>query len=156
MPAKFHWSATGAALLSIRGKIDEQFDAPPIRQGVERVVINLGAVTGISSVGVRALETYLRSLAPTRVTLIHVSAPIALQLNLVSALRALVSVESARLPFVCPGCGSERVHSVPWRATAHLRFAPVCACGQTMQLDGMAEHYLPTRDPTHPARVAGR
>jgi hypothetical protein len=133
-----HWT--------VRGRIDERFTAPKLPDEGQRVVINLSEVTGISSLGVRALEETLRALMPRPVVLIHVAPSVAIQLNLVPALGALVKVESARLPFVCAICGAEKSQSVPWRHDAHRRFAPICH-GEPMQLDGLPDHYLPTHSP---------
>jgi hypothetical protein len=140
-----HHIVNNEAHWSIAGRIDERFGDVQTPAEGQRVVINLGEVTGISSLGVRALEQTLRALAPRPVVLIHVAPSVAVQLNLVPVLRALVRVESARLPFVCAVCGVERIQSVPWRYDAHRRFAPICH-EQPMQLDGLADHYLPSRD----------
>jgi hypothetical protein len=128
----------------IEGRIDEPMVAPPVTG--TKVAINMAGVVGISSLGVRALQTLLESLRPRQIVLIHISAPIAFQLNLIPTLRALVKVESARLPFECRGCGAQKSCSVPWRYDSHRRYAPTCACGQLMHLDGLPEHYLPSRE----------
>src|SRR5262245_42467045 len=91
-------SVNGALVLTIEGRIDERFSPPEIPAGGGKVTLNLGGVGGISSVGVRLLEELLRSLEPRERVLIHVSAAVAVQLNLVPALQKLARVESARLP----------------------------------------------------------
>jgi anti-anti-sigma regulatory factor len=139
-------SVNGAVVVTIDGRIDERFRAPQIPASASKVTLNLGGVSGISSVGVRLLEELLRSLGARELVLIHVSPAIAVQLNLVPALQKLARVESAKLPFACPSCELEKIQSVPWRYDAHLRYAPTCRCGQLMHLDGMPEHYLPERD----------
>jgi hypothetical protein len=55
-----------------------------------------------------------------------------------------VRVESAKLPFVCPACGAEKTHSVPFSTAQLLSHAPDCTCGARMELDGLPEQYLPT------------
>jgi anti-anti-sigma regulatory factor len=138
-------SINGALVVTIEGRIDERF-SPPRISGAGKVTLNLAGVSGISSAGVRLLEELLDSLSARERVLIHVSAAVAVQLNLVPALQKLARVESARLPFACTSCESEKIHSVPWRHDAHLRYAPTCRCGQPMRLDGLPEHYLPARE----------
>jgi hypothetical protein len=138
--------------LTISGRVDESFDgASVLPAGALRThtkaIVHLGGVRSLASVAVRKLEHFLLSLQPLEVQLIHVSPVIALHLNLVPELARHVSVQSARLPFICPKCGEEKLHSVPWRAGAHLKFAPACRCGIGMVLDGLAGHYLPDEDP---------
>jgi hypothetical protein len=137
------WRINGETHWKIEGRVDDSFEGGPVGAGDRKLVINLGAVIGISSGGVRALERVLIAQRPRAVVLIHVSPAIAVQLNLLPALGALARVESARLPFICVACDAEKSQSVPWRSDAHERYAPTCNCGQTMQLDGLAEHYLP-------------
>ena len=75
--------------------------------------------------------------------IIHISPAIASQLTMIPNLAAHTTVESAKLPFVCPACGAEKSHSVPFRANANVENAPKCSCGATMELDGLPEQYLP-------------
>jgi hypothetical protein len=137
--------------LTISGRIDEGFEGaavlpPGLERAHDKAILHLGGVRSLASVAVRKLEQLLLSLRPMQVQLIHVSPVVALHLNLVPELTRHVSVQSARLPFACPKCGAEKLHSVPWRAGAHLKFAPSCGCGAVMALDGLAAHYLPDRD----------
>jgi hypothetical protein len=139
-------SRDGDALrAAVAGKIDEGFDGAAIAtDAAARLVIDLSGVRSISSLGVRALESFLASLAGRNVTLVEVSPAIASQLAMIPNLAGAAKVESARLPFVCPACGAERDHSVPYRAGASTANAPRCDCGARMDLDGVAEQYLPS------------
>ena len=105
--------------------------------------MHLGGVRSISSLGVRAFEIFVQAL-PADVVLVHVSPAIASQLTMIPNLCGTrTTVESAKLPFVCPACGAEKTHSVPFLARANVEHAPKCSCGSLMELDGLPEHYLP-------------
>ena len=134
----------GSLHVTIAGKIDEKFDAAPfVDEAHGKVVLHLTGVRSISSLGVRAFETFVHNLAQHEVELIHVSPAIASQITMIPNLCGQARVESAKLPFVCPQCGAEKSHSIPWRANAALEHAPKCSCGVPMHLDGLPEQYLP-------------
>jgi hypothetical protein len=128
------------------GKIDEHFDGKDILatlDGVRRVSLRLEGVRSISSLGVRALEAFMASLGAREVILEEISAAVANQVTMIPNLLGSARVESARLPFVCPSCGTERLHSIPYESGAALRHAPACSCGGKMEFDGFSEEYLP-------------
>ncbi len=135
----------GSLHVTVSGKIDEKFDGTAIVEAARshKVVMHLGGVRSISSLGVRAFESFIEELSKGEVILIHVSPAIANQMIMIPNLCPRAKIESAKLPFACPSCGEEKAHSVPWRANAHIEHAPTCTCGAVMQLDGMPEQYLP-------------
>ncbi|HEY7955507.1 MAG: STAS domain-containing protein [Polyangia bacterium] len=135
----------GSLHVTITGKIDEKFDPAPVIEAAtgSKVVIHLAGIRSISSLGVRAFEALVDALSSRDVVLIHVSPAIANQITMIPNLIEKATVESAKLPFICPACGAEKSHSIPWRAGAAVDHAPKCTCGATMDLDGMPEHYLP-------------
>jgi hypothetical protein len=91
---------------------------------------------------VRAFEHFVQALPS--VVLVHISPAIASQITMIPNLVGdHTIVESAKLPFTCPACGAEKTHSVPFRAQASVDNAPRCGCGAMMELDGLAEQYLP-------------
>ena len=137
-------SPDGTLHVTIAGKIDERFDATAVLHDAHgKVVMHLGGVRSISSLGVRAFEMFVQSL-PADVVLVHVSPAIASQLTMIPNLCGTrTTVESAKLPFTCPACGAEKTHSVPFRAGANVEHAPKCSCGMQMELDGLPEQYLP-------------
>ena len=137
-------SPDGTLHVTIAGKIDERFDAASVLHDAHgKVVMHLGGVRSISSLGVRAFEYFVHAL-PADVVLVHVSPAIASQLTMIPNLcGARTTVESAKLPFTCPACGAEKTHSVPFRANANVEHAPTCSCGCLMELDGLPEQYLP-------------
>ncbi len=137
-------SPDGTLHVTIAGKIDERFDgAGVLHEAHGKVVMHLGGVRSISSLGVRAFEMFVQAL-PADVVLVHVSPAIASQLTMIPNLCGTrTTVESAKLPFTCPACGAEKTHSVPFRAGANVEHAPKCSCGMQMELDGLPEQYLP-------------
>src|SRR5260221_4858636 len=138
--------ADGSVHVTIAGEIGDQFDASHLLDGDDgaKVVMHLGAVRSMTSLGVRAFELFVAGLGDREVVLMHVSPAVATQLIMIPTLCAGASVESAKLPFRCPACATAKSHSVPWAVGAHLAHAPACACGATMELDGLAEQYLPS------------
>jgi anti-anti-sigma regulatory factor len=135
----------GSLHVAITGKIDERFDGATVVDEPQAVpvVMDLAGIRSISSLGVRAFENFVQALAGRQVVLIDVSPAIASQIAMIPNLVGDARVESARLPFVCPKCGTERSHSVPFRFGASVEHAPRCDCGARMELDGIAEQYLP-------------
>jgi len=136
----------GSLHVTIAGKIDEKFDASPVVEAHApgKVVIHLAGVRSISSLGVRAFETFVGRLSDHEVELIHVSPAIASQIAMIPNLIQKAKVLSAKLPFTCPACGNETTYLVPYQANAFVDHAPKCECGAQMELDGLPEQYLPS------------
>ncbi len=134
----------GTLHVTISGKIDERFDPVAVlADDAAKIVLDLGGVRSISSLGVRAFAEFIN--APSQeVVLIHISPAVASQLAMIpNLIPPTARVESATLPFVCPACAAESAHSVPFKVDALVAHAPTCTCGAKMELDGMPEHYLP-------------
>ena len=140
-----HIMRDGSLHVVMSGDIDDQFDGAAVLTAArdsKRVVMHLGGIRTITSVGVRNLDNFVHALG--EVSLIHVSPAVAAQLIMIAGLCGNARVESAKLPFSCPSCAREQLHSVPWRKNAHVESAPKCGCGRVMELDGVAEQYLPS------------
>jgi anti-anti-sigma regulatory factor len=139
----------GLVHATIVGKIDEHFDGKDIlaaAASAKTVVLKLDGVRSISSLGTRALETFMRSIITggRQVMLDEISAAVANQFSMIPNLLAGAKVRSARLPFVCTSCGTETVHAVPYEAGAAAAHAPSCpSCKAKMEFDGFSEEYLP-------------
>ncbi len=141
-----HTMRDGSLHVLMSGDIDDQFDGGDVLQAAnegKRVVLHLGGIRTITSVGVRNLDDFVAAFGPRAVSLIHISPAVAVQLVMIPNLCKNARVESAKLPFRCAGCGTEAPHSVPWRHNAQLENPPKCSCGHTMELDGVPEQYLP-------------
>lgn len=138
-------SNDGTLHVTIAGKIDERFDpAAVLADSATKVVMHLGGVRSISSLGVRAFAQFMHAMKQ-EVVLIHISPAVASQLAMIPNLMPPTArVETAKLPFVCPACGAEKSHSVPFKVAALVENAPVCTCGGKMELDGLPEQYLPS------------
>ena len=150
MPIKVDIRNHGDALeVTFTGKLDEHIDIESITRaavGCRRAVLHMHGVRSISSLGVRAFETLLRALesAHVAIELDEISAATANQLVMIPSLLGAATVRSARLPFTCPSCGEETTAVVPYEAGAAALHPPTCAsCGEQMELDGLAEEYLP-------------
>jgi hypothetical protein len=137
----------GGSRAALSGKIDEHFDGRTLMDAIgpaRRVVLELSGVRAVTSLGIREFEKLLRGLDGRELTLDQVSAALATQLMLIPTLLGAHCVTSARLPFVCPSCAQETTHVVPYEAGAAALHPPSCPeCGDQMELDGMAEEYLP-------------
>lgn len=150
MPIKLDIRNQGDTLhLTLNGKLDEHFDVQAIAGaavGSRKAVLHLAGVRSISSLGVRAFETLLRALEGSHmaVELDEISAATANQLTMIPTLLGDAKVRSAKLPFVCGACGAEALGVVPYEAGAAALHPPTCpSCGEQMELDGLAEEYLP-------------
>jgi hypothetical protein len=137
----------GSVHATLVGKIDEHFDGKDILKsadGANKVTLKMDGVRSISSLGVRALETFMNALGSREVVLEEISSAMANQVTMIPNLLGNATVLAARLPFVCPSCGSEGAFAVPYQSGAATSHAPKCtACGHKMDFDGFSEEYLP-------------
>ena len=140
-------SDDGGIRATLAGKIDEKFDGREILKAAQpgqRVTLRLDGVRSISSLGVRALEQFMLELGKRDVVLEDISAAVANQVTMIPNLLGSATVKSAKLPFVCPKCGTEEARSVPYQPNAATTHAPACSsCGAKMDFDGFSEEYLP-------------
>ncbi len=136
--------------LSLAGKIDERLDAAMLLgelAGTAKVLLDLARISTVTSSGIQAFCRLVEGLVrggASEIVLLRVASPIAFQVAICPGIFDPARVESAQLPFVCGTCGEERDHVVPYVAGADRSHPPACACGATMELDGMAAQYLPT------------
>ena len=140
-------SDDGGIRATLTGKIDEKFDGHQILEAAQpgqQVTLRLDGVRSISSLGVRALERFMHRLGDRQVVLEDISAAVANQVTMIPNLLGTATVKSAKLPFVCPSCGTEEARSIPYQPGAATSHAPKCsACGAKMDFDGFSEEYLP-------------
>jgi eukaryotic-like serine/threonine-protein kinase len=105
-------SAPGELLLS--GVIDEHARLSEVMARAEqksrRLVLDLGEITFINSLGVRDWIRFLALAAHSdvRLELVRVSEPLVQQFNMIVATRAGAHVRSFFAPFACDACGLER------------------------------------------------
>jgi hypothetical protein len=140
-------SDDGIVHATIIGKVDEHFDGLDILKAAaaaKTVVLRLDGVRSISSLGVRALETFMQGLGDRQVFLDDISAALANQFSMIPNLLGRAKIRTAKLPFVCASCGNELLHSVPYIDGAGQTHAPACpSCKAKMDFDGFSEEYLP-------------
>jgi hypothetical protein len=140
-------SDDGGLRATLVGKIDERFDGKSILAALrpgQRMRLRLDGVRSISSLGVRALEQFMTQLGEREVVLEEISAAVANQMTMIPNLLGRAIIKSAKLPFVCPSCGTEEARSVPYQKDAASVHAPRCnSCGARMEFDGFSEEYLP-------------
>jgi hypothetical protein len=138
----------GSLHVAVKGEIGDTFDGVSVAKGAadaNKVVIHLGEVKNVTSVGVRNLDEFISAFGKREVVLIHISPAVATQIIMIPGLCAGARIESAKMPFTCPSCASEKSHSVPWQPRAHIEHAPKCgSCGARMELDGIPAQYLPS------------
>ena len=111
-------SEDGGIRAALVGKIDEKFDGKEVLAKVrpgQRVTLRLDGVRSISSLGVRALESFMLKLGDREVVLEDISAAVANQVTMIPNLLGRATVKSAKLPFVCPSCGAEETRSIPYQ-----------------------------------------
>jgi|GEM_PF-4168919 len=141
-------AANGICEIYLSGKIDEKLDVAAIASQAgqaTKVRLSLAQVRSISSMGLRSVESLVEALGRGRdLVLSDISPALATQMAVIPNLCGGVAVEAARLPFVCPACSAEASHMVPWKANALATLSPKCTCGAVMELDGLAEQYLPS------------
>lgn len=138
-------------VLTITGEIDDTTDlASHGKQLQKDVVIDLGGVTFINSVGVREWVTLLDQLTGRglKITLRNVSEPMVRQMTMVMEAKGDATVESFFAPYLCPKCGDERallirVAEHPATLAAGTPPALPCAkCGTLAEFDEFPARYL--------------
>jgi anti-anti-sigma regulatory factor len=138
--------------LVLTGAIDETAGLVELvpRAIDKRLVLDLGGVTFINSLGVRE---WIRFVAAARaagvaVDLIRTAEPIVHQLNMIIATRGTARVVSFFAPYACDACGREETLLVDALAHAErlARLAPPPAtcpeCGAAMEFNDFPERYF--------------
>jgi anti-anti-sigma regulatory factor len=141
-----------ADTLVIRGAIDESAGLTALLERAQdrRLVLDLGGITFINSLGVRdwiRLQAAAKAAGIT-IELRRVSEPLVHQLNMIIATRGAARVTSFFAPYACDGCGREDALLID--AIAHARglsqLEPpvmVCAeCGAQMEFNDFPERYF--------------
>jgi eukaryotic-like serine/threonine-protein kinase len=138
-----------AALVEIRGPVDETFAGFGDLSGAKTIVISLLAATRMTSFGVR--QWLMASAAlPTGIEIYLLDCPTFFvdQLNMVLNLGGSAKVLSVAAPYACPGCGvesSEIVDVLAERSNLAKRVItekPCRQCGITLELDETPESYF--------------
>ncbi len=138
-------------LVALAGRVDESSGLSAVAQIPTReVVIDLGGITFINSLGVREWVRALRSLLGRRaeVTLTHVAAALVPQMNMVREMSAGARIASFEAPYSCEKCGHEGpmmidvgVHGDLLRAMSAPKL-PCPECKATMVCDEIPGQYF--------------
>jgi anti-anti-sigma regulatory factor len=138
-------------VVAIEGEMDDQATlADLVDQLGPKVVVDLGGVRFINSVGVREWIIFLRSMADAgaQVVLRNCSEPMVHQMNMVVEARGQAQVESFHAPYLCEACAAER--SVILQMAAHrpqllkhqIPSARCPECNADMIFDDFPARYL--------------
>lgn len=143
----------GASIvLVIKGAIDEATRLPDLvpRARDQRLVLDLGGVTFINSVGVR---DWIRMQAAAQragvaIELRRLAEPLVHQLNMIIATRGTAKVTSFFAPYTCDACGRDEailLDVADQAAALGRREAPAVACpecGARMAFNDFPERYF--------------
>jgi hypothetical protein len=98
--------------LTLAGTIDEQANLPRLLDHArdQRLVLDLGGVTFINSLGIRSWIRMQQAAeaARLRLELVRVAEPIVHQLNIMPAARGVSIVSSFFAPYICERCDLEQ------------------------------------------------
>jgi hypothetical protein len=134
-------------LVTVAGVIDE---SAPLRDVVRKlrppVIIDLGGVKFVNSVGLREWIQFLREV-PRPLTLRRCSESMVLQFNMVTDAVADARVDSFIAPYVCDACGREESIEVQTRdlrdgARSKLPNRACAECGGKSEFAELGDRYL--------------
>jgi anti-anti-sigma regulatory factor len=137
--------------VSLTGEVDDQATLSDLAETLSgNLVIDLGGVRFINSVGVREWIVFLSALADKgcKVILRNCSEPMVHQMSMVVEARGSADVESFYAPFLCDDCAAERslvLAVAPNLEALRSRKVPAqkCPdCGGTMRFDDFPNRYL--------------
>ncbi|HTJ44839.1 MAG TPA: STAS domain-containing protein [Kofleriaceae bacterium] len=143
--------AGDATLMTIAGEMDDQATLSELSPSLSgKIIVDLGGVRFINSVGVREWIIFLHDLEEKKckVVLRNCSERIVHQMNMVLEARGDAEVESFHAPYVCDKCGAEHAISIQVAPNREqlLSFeipTQTCPdCGGTMQFDDLPNRYL--------------
>jgi hypothetical protein len=140
----------GAIRLTLVGTIDERADLTPLRdlESASRVVLDLGGVTRINSVGVREWIRAMRAIPSSIEVVWERVAPVMVsQIAMIANFHGHSRIESFLAPYFCPECDAEQTflltpaeHLADGKAVAPIRDCP--ECGDPLVFDDIEADYL--------------
>ena len=101
----------GASWVALKGNITEQVDFGPLHRLQPPLVIDLGAVDRINSLGVRAWIYFVREreAAGAPITFERVSPQLVTQMSMITSFMGQTSrVASVLVPYFCPACSTDQ------------------------------------------------
>lgn len=140
----------GVYRLTLLGTIDERADLTPLRNlaPASRVVLDLGGVTRINSVGVREWIRAMRAIPSSIEVVWERVAPVMVsQIAMIANFHGHSAIRSFLAPYYCPECDSEHTflltpndHLADGKPVAPIRECP--ECGEPLVFDDIEADYL--------------
>lgn len=139
-----------ATTLRLSGAIDETAQLVELGSRVDPpLVIDLGGVKLINSIGVRDWVRFLRAVVPRGpVTLRHCPVLMVNQFNLIRGAATGAHIDSFQAPYMCDGCGAEEIveltpgRHLPKGSKSTPPDFPCPRCGGSLRFDEFPESYL--------------
>jgi hypothetical protein len=135
----------GTTWIALSGHVNEATDFTPLRKLPGPLVIDLGEIENINSLGVREWIFFVRECETSGVELTfeRCSPLIVNQMSMISNFMGSRSrVKSVLIPYVCLSCNHELDVLLELSAGAEIHPTMPCPkCGATMQLDDLVEMY---------------
>jgi DNA-directed RNA polymerase subunit RPC12/RpoP len=136
---------SGATWVALSGSINEATDLNPLTGLQGPLVIDLGELHRINSVGVRIWMDFVRARERAGVNIVFERcSPIMVgQLSMITHFMGTRSrIRSMLVPYLCPACKHEHLHVLEVSTGIQLPTAIACPrCNSRMSLDDLAETY---------------
>src|SRR4051812_12221822 len=139
------------SFIRLYGVIDETFDTKELMNAAtgRDIIMNLKAVTRLSSFGVREWVHAMEALAKKvdRVTVVECSPAFVAQLNMVGNFANHTRVVSVQVPYFCEACSwdtevTQQLDHDLRNPETPLAAVPCKRCGAAMQMDDERESYF--------------
>jgi hypothetical protein len=146
--SRFHFSVKDGQHAVLKGEIDEFAELPRLAAALTgpELVLDLGLVERINSVGIGMWTKMLEALGARPLTLRRCPPVMVEQLNLVRKFRGNARVASVLLPFACPKCRTMQLPELDlaqYRPDDPLPEGPKCStCGGPTEFDDLVNRYL--------------
>lgn len=138
-------SRNGVTWVSLTGNIDEGADFAPVTRLPGPLVIDLGGINRINSLGVREWIHFVkeREAAGIDLTFERCSPVMVGQVGMISNFMGKRSrIKSVLVPYVCPACSTETLGLFEVMPGAEVPLSAPCPkCQQAMELDELPDTY---------------
>src|SRR5688572_19498543 len=140
------------------GIVDESLDPNELQNEAvgKEIIINLKAITRLSSFGVREWIRSIEGLAGrvNAIYLVECSPPVVAQLNMIANFSGSAQVISVQVPYYCDHCGWDTTVTLELnQETGPAQEIPCRACKHAMQMDDDPDAYLAFRSRQSPQPI---
>jgi hypothetical protein len=145
---------SGFTAVELHGEITDDASFAELAAGLSGfVVLQLGEVTRLSSVGVREWIDFVSGLdRVSELVFSHCSTAVVGQLNTVSSFRGAAAIRSFYAPFRCEPCDRDELRLIDVQthrpAVDRVPRFPCVDCGASMKLDDLPGRYLAFLQPS--------